>query len=649
MVKSPQRNTLAGVLPLLVDGIQVNFCRNPRCKNFGVPPRVGDIRRGQPGHYHLDPSGRDGYKLRRALCNRLSVLFTNAGIAIEVDRLRTANGLLRPDSCPTKSCANTRLPVSSHPKRYYRHGQTSSGRPRWRCRACKKAFTIEDDVRKKTAGDVNGEIVRDLVNRASLNAILRKTQISPTALYDRIDLIHRQMIAFEAFKVRRLLRTDKKHRKHFALATDAQDQWGNWESQDRRFGVSISTLSTADNYSGFIFRTDTSFDPTTGDVVAYFKQLLGAGDFEVPGNLGISRRLQRKAFLEAVAFAVQQRRDDPPTLEDLDLMAALKRLRVALRPELQKPRNPDPLAQHQANPVNGAVISPVYTAMAHFILVNEMLPRDAIVHLMTDTGGQVTPAAPSGFITALKENRADLTYVYFEKGLKTPHKQQIMGEFNAKLRKFKAEGDPYWGPKEIRIEFMRAFARKANRNIVPVPAEWWKVPIETMYEPHKIVGISHQRQEGAPAQMQERKFELLTRSSLHSVDSFFNVLRQRVSYLHRPGQSRSTDTFYNQFQAYRPAMIQKIVDISRVWFNWCEPRPFRIARKFDSLHAIMYDTSHSHLEEVSDENKRKTKRERMSTPAMRIGLTRSPVRLDVILYRNWPRKLLTPVALPKDR
>jgi hypothetical protein len=81
-----------------------------------------------------------------------------------------------------------------------------------------------------------------------------------------------------------------------------------------------------------------------------------------------------------------------------------------------------------------------------------------------------------------------------------------------------------------------------------VPADWWSVPIETMYEPSRKVGIAYQRPAGLPDEWEEPRLELLDRASLHAVDSFFSVLRQRVSFFHRAGKSRSSETFYNAFQ-----------------------------------------------------------------------------------------------------
>jgi len=116
-------------------------------------------------------------------------------------------------------------------------------------------------------------------------------------------------------------------------------------------------------------------------------------------------------------------------------------------------------------------------------------------------------------------------------------------------------------------------------------------------------------------------------------------MRQRVSYFHRAGLSRSSGSFYNAFQPYRPDMVQKIVDISRIYFNWVEKRPFRLSRKFKGLMPTEFDTGHEEMETVHDETERQTRREQFSTPAMRMFLAAAPIRLDTILNTDWRKKL----------
>src|SRR5262245_140174 len=167
-----------------------------------------------------------------------------------------------------------------------------------------------------------------------------------------------------------------------------------------------------------------------------------------------------------------------------------------------------------------------------------------------------------------------------------------------------------------------------------------------MYEPARKVGIFHQRPSNSEGEQNDRLNELLDRSSLHAVDSFFNVMRQRVSFFNRAGLQRSSGSHYNIFQPYRPDMVQKIVDISRVWFNWVEPRDFRISRRFKGKIAKDHSSSTEMFEKLSDENERQEKREAKSTPAMRMFWAKRPIPLEEILYIDW-RSQLFPVEKAK--
>jgi hypothetical protein len=112
------------------------------------------------------------------------------------------------------------------------------------------------------------------------------------------------MVAFEAFKLK-VLRSPGWKRKRYALATDAQDHMVNWQSRDRRIGIQLSTISIADNYTGFILRTDVNFDPTSGDVVELFSALVEAEDFSIPEGLGHSDRYVLPSFFRAVGHVLK--------------------------------------------------------------------------------------------------------------------------------------------------------------------------------------------------------------------------------------------------------------------------------------------------------------------------------------------------------
>lgn len=559
--KAPRK--LKDVVPAAFDGLQANFCRNPACGNFGVPPRQLDSSFRDPSHDELGaytlygPIG--GSVLNCSLCGRKASLLSNVALAAEIQRLRNVNGILTSESCPEESCANHGRPADAHPSEYCGHGRTASGAIRKRCKRCRATLTLGTRYRAKTARAINKDIVKDLVNRGALNAILRKLDIAPITLYDRIDFIHAKMVAFEAFKLRKL-RAGGRRRKHFALATDAQDHMVNWANRDRRVAIQLSTITTADNYTGFIFRSDVNFDPTVGDIIGHFAALLERDDFSVPEGLGLSHRSVLPSFHRAVGHVLRSKQiKDLPEAKRQKLLTELK----ALCPDFD--RDGDIVSD---NPVRGALVKKPYTGIAHFMLIAETLPADAELHVMLDPEGAFVSAAPVGFAAPLKDGRADLTFITFNKELTNPKKKARVAKFKAELEKFIASDcDPTDDVATIRRAFIERHAIALDFRTIGVPADWWTVPIQTMYEPDKKVGIAHQRRIGTDEEIHQRKIELLDRSSLHAVDSFFNVLRQRVSYLHRAGMSRSSGSFYNAFQPYRPDMVQKIVDIARVYFN----------------------------------------------------------------------------------
>lgn len=290
-----------------------------------------------------------------------------------------------------------------------------------------------------------------------------------------------------------------------------------------------------------------------------------------------------------------------------------------------------------------------YTAIAHFILISELLPSDADLHLISDPEGAFVVAEPVGFAGPLKEQRADLTFVTFDKKASNPTKKALVAKYKRKLQQFIDQHGQGQDASAIRRAFIAVHGVSLSKLSYGVPADWWSVPIETMYEPSKKVGIAYQRPAGLPDEREERRLELLDRASLHAVDSFFNVLRQRVSFFHRAGKSRSSETFYNAFQPYRPDMVQKIADIARVYFNWVEKRPFRLARNFESMDPYKDSPGHEKLPKGFEEQQRRSRREDFTTPAMRMHLASGPVELATILNTDWRAKLATTETAGRKR
>ena len=132
-------------VPTETDGIQVNYCKNPACSNYGVPPKksvlTGGAAHSAQDSYILSGSGTGIPKLHCRACGEQPTLKSNSAIAEERARFLKDLVVCSEPSCPDEICPNHTIPVSRKGG-YQSHGLTKSGSRRYRCNACKKTFSL---------------------------------------------------------------------------------------------------------------------------------------------------------------------------------------------------------------------------------------------------------------------------------------------------------------------------------------------------------------------------------------------------------------------------------------------------------------------------------------------------------------------------
>ena len=122
---------------------------------------------------------------------------------------------------------------------------------------------------------------------------------------------------------------------------------------------------------------------------------------------------------------------------------------------------------------------------------------------------------------------------------------------------------------------------------------WLTYPFPDMSEPEKA--ICHLTARGDYEET--HLAQLYLKASLHAIDSYFNQVRTRLSPLERSKHSQSNaGRRWFGYQPYNTAMIQKHLDIFRTYYNFCL---------------------------VSKKDKK--------TPAMRLGLAKAPIALEVVI------------------
>ena len=113
-------------IPSAAEGIQVNYCKNPTCKNYGIPalenlPGRKKVITGQDS-YISSGGGTSLPVLKCKLCNEFPPIKSNVAIAEELNRM-LADLIPKPESsCPDAQCANHTIPVSAGKGKYQSYG-----------------------------------------------------------------------------------------------------------------------------------------------------------------------------------------------------------------------------------------------------------------------------------------------------------------------------------------------------------------------------------------------------------------------------------------------------------------------------------------------------------------------------------------------
>ena len=177
-------------IPAEASRIQVNFCKNPACGNYGVLPRDVVIRGRGPlqdtyiittGHAQRVPV------LHCRLCNEYPPKKSNLAIAEERDRMLADLRQTPEPTCPDNCCAHHTVPISQGVAFYQSFGVTHSGSRRYRCTACHKTFSVRKSTTGQKQPHKNKIVFTLLMNKSPFRRILEVADISASR-QDRLSI-----------------------------------------------------------------------------------------------------------------------------------------------------------------------------------------------------------------------------------------------------------------------------------------------------------------------------------------------------------------------------------------------------------------------------------------------------------------------------
>lgn len=499
-----------------------------------------------------------GAKLPAAKCNCCGEIFglkSNQGVFEEAYRILAP--LFGAASCPVPECANHRVPTHIAGA-YHEFGKTSAGSQRYRCRACSKTFSVKEKgvnpIAKQVHSDKNRTILSMLVGKMPLRRICEAAEVSPPVLYDKIDFLHRQAVAFLADRERALpgMKIERLY-----VGVDRQDHVVNWSRRADKRNVTLSSIAAADNATGYVFGMVPNFDPQPNPALIEAEHL-ALGDHLVPACHRKNARLWLTSDFDA-AMAQSKRFVGTGGLgSSINATYATH----AARPDMEAPER---MEKEDKLPDSGMLVHSEYTMHGFFIALQRMFENVGKIRFFLDQDSGIRAACLSAFRQPISEGSCDVFYVRIAKELTVDQKRRLIAKSQKEFDAV-AAAHPALDKNGVKLLMLKDRIAHAQ-TIGPWKDRWVSHPLPTLSETDKA--MCHLTDIGAYAGDPDHLAWLYNKASLHAVDSFFNRVRRRSSMLERPiHSSANRGRVYSHYSAYRPEQINKMQTIIRACHNY---------------------------------------------------------------------------------
>lgn len=533
-------------LPPPYRGIDINFCRNPQCGLFTVPPDPFDRRgRSRKNVKSNIPHGRiNGTGAEKAYicgaCGQQSVLKNNRAIVQEYARLRKVYTAAAPkDACQNADCCNHGKAREAHPDLYRKSGKTANGTQRWKCRACLKSYSVGSSIRRQKRSHTNRDILWLLTNGTPISKICDFTEMSARDVYAKIDFIYDQVIDFTPRREKMFEGVDWKAVGR-RFATDSQTLHLNWPNKRTRAQIAAQHLCTAHANSGYIMAAHLALDPHV-DLPDIEAEMTAVGDFALPRAFREQARVWSKSeFKEYIDKITQQVAIHPLEAPEVDLGLQL--------------------------PHRGALVRQDILQAAHAFYLRRCLGKgDERFVFVLDGDSGLALSFISAFAPRIKEGKADVAVVEFDKHKSNDQRNMIVNDGKTALELATGIGRSQWKalPVEDAIEITdQVIAQMLVGHSLGDPFEW---PFHTKAEPDRKVRILTDR----PAMDPDRRARLMRLATLRSVDQYFHKVRSNLRFAARPGHTPSANgRTWDRHYLYNPETMAKIIEIYRFVHNW---------------------------------------------------------------------------------
>jgi len=313
-----------------------------------------------------------------------------------------------------------------------------------------------------------------LVNKVPLSRIINMLEISWEVLYNWIDFIHKQCLAFTANRERKLkqLPIERLH-----LAVDRQEYVVNWTERKDRRNVVISAVASADNKTGYVFGIHPNFDATV-DRDAIEADAEKCGDNERPSP----HRKYAKYWLEEDYKESLRKKKSNIRAKGLNDKIKKTYKEAAKRGtadvEVFDVKNKD-----EKLPDYGRKIHAEYTLIAHFYFLKQLLGNVEKWRFFLDQESGIRAAFISAFHEEVLNHEAEAFYVRIDKDFTVDKKRQWVVEAKQTL---KVLASSYSGltANQLRLKLLKQYIAE-SQEFGQWDDRWVNHPIPSMSEPNK--------------------------------------------------------------------------------------------------------------------------------------------------------------------
>lgn len=284
--------------------------------------------------------------------------------------------------------AGLRQPSGPHPhcRGLSRVWQNFSGKPAIPLQGLQQDLLCEAEgahpIAKQVHSDKNRTILSMLVGKMPLRRICEAAEVSPKGLYDKIDFLHRQAVAFLADRERALpgMKIDRLY-----IGVDRQDHVINWSRSADKRNVTLSPIAAADNATGYVFGMVPNFDPQP-DPALVEAEHLALGGHLVPAY---HRKHARLWLASDFAAAMAQSKRFIGT-GGLDASISATYATNAARQDMEWPER---VEKEDKLPDTGMLIHSEYTMHGFFIALSRMFENVGKIRFFLDQDSGIAPRA----------------------------------------------------------------------------------------------------------------------------------------------------------------------------------------------------------------------------------------------------------------